>query len=126
MSASLRILVCDDNVEVARALALWLEMEGHAVHVVHDGPAALETARRQPPDAVLLDLGLASVMDGVETARRLRRDLSLAEVLLVAVTGSGADDDLARTSEAGFDLHLVKPVELEVLRAALARASRRP
>jgi CheY-like chemotaxis protein len=126
MSQPLRILICDDNVDVARTLALWLEIEGHEVRVVHNGPAALEAAREQPPDVVLMDLGLGSPMDGVETARLMRRDLGLADVLLVAITGAGADEDLQRTSEAGFDLHLVKPAAMEELREVLARAKRRP
>ncbi len=127
MNPSLRILVCDDNVDVARALAPVAGDEGHVVHVVHTGPAAGDGARQvHALDAVFLDLNLASAMDGVETARRLRRDLGLADVLLVAVTGAAADDDLRRTSEAGFDLHLVKPVEAQALRAVLARAIRRP
>ena len=126
MSQPLRILICDDNVDVARTLALWLEIEGHEVRVVHNGPAALEAAREQPPDVVLMDLGLGSPMDGVETARLMRRDLGLADVLLVAITGSGADEDLQRTSEAGFDLHLVKPAAMEELREVLARAKHRP
>jgi CheY-like chemotaxis protein len=126
MSQPLHVLICDDNVDVARALGLVLEMGGHAVQVVHGGLAALEAARQRPPDVVLMDLGLASAPDGVETARRLRRDLGLADVLLVAVTGAGADEDRQRTTAAGFDLHLVKPVATEVLLEVLAQAKRRP
>ena len=125
MSQSLRILICDDNVDGARAMALWLEMEGHEVRAVHNGPAALEAAREWPPDVVLMDLGLADCMDGVEAARQMRRDLGLADALIVAVTGAGADEDHRRTTEAGFDLHLVKPVEAEVMLEALRRAKRR-
>ena len=70
MSQPLRILICDDNVDVARTLALWMEIEGHEVRVVHDGPAALAAARELPPDVVLMDLGLGPPIDGVETAQR--------------------------------------------------------
>jgi len=126
MSQPLRIVVCDDSVDVARTLALLLEMEGHEVRVVHSGLAVLEAAQRQPPDVVLLDLGLASAPDGVETARRLRRDLGLTDALLVAVTGASGDEDRRRTREAGFDLHLVKPAEPAELLEALQRAQRRP
>ena len=126
MSQPLRILICDDNVDGARTLALWLEMEGHEVRVVHNGLAALEAARERPPDVVLMDLGLGERMDGVEAVRRMRCDLGLADALIVAVTGYGGDEDHQRTTEAGFDLHLVKPVEPEVMLEALARAKRRP
>ncbi len=126
MSQPLRILICDDNVDGARSMALWLEMEGHEVRSAHTGPAALEAAREQPPDVVLMDLGLGSHMDGVETVRQMRRDLGLTDALIVAVTGSGADDDRRRTTEAGFDLHLVKPVEAEVILDVLRGAKRRP
>jgi CheY-like chemotaxis protein len=122
MSDSLRILVCDDNVEGADAMALWLRVGRHEVRVVHDGPAALEAARHWPPDVVLLDLALPAGMDGVETGVRLRQDLGLADALLVAVTGHGRDEDKRRTAAAGFDLHLVKPVEPEALLAVLGQA----
>jgi CheY-like chemotaxis protein len=122
MSQTLRILVCDDNVDGANALALWLQFEHHDVRVVHDGPAALEAARECPPDVVLMDLGLPASMDGVETARRLRRDVGLANALVVAVTGHGHEVDRLRTQEAGFDMHLVKPVEPEELLEALSHA----
>ncbi len=126
MSQSLRILICDDNVDGARTMALWLEMEGHEVRAANDGPAALEAARAWPPDVVLMDLGLAEPMDGVEAARQMRGDLGLADVFIVAVTGHGSDDDRRRTQEAGFDLHLVKPVEAQVMLEVLAQAKRRP
>ena len=73
-----------------------------------------------------MDLGLGSRMDGVETVRQMRRDLGLTDALIVAVTGSGTDDDRRRTTEAGFNLHLVKPVEAEVILDVLRRAKRRP
>ena len=126
MNRSLRILVCDDNVEGADAMALWLRIQSHEVRVVHDGPAALEAARQWPPDVVLLDLVLPTDMDGAETAVRLRRDVGLDEALVGAVTGHCYDEDRRRTAEAGFDLHLVKPVEPEVLQEALERARPRP
>ena len=122
MSRPLRILLCDDNVDGANTMALWLRIDGHDVRVVHNGPAALEAARAWPPEAVLLDIGLPGKMDGFETARRLRGDLGLTEPLLVAVTGRSHDEDRQHSQDAGFDLHLVKPVEPEVLQEALAKA----
>ena len=124
MSQSLRILVCDDNVDGARTMALWLGIEGHDVRVVHNGPEALEAAQAWPPDVVLMDLALPPSMDGVEAVVRLRRDLGLTEATIVAVTGYGDDEDRRRTQEAGFDLHLVKPVEPEDMLEALKRAKR--
>src|SRR6185436_20118953 len=91
-----RILVVDDNVDSAETLAEMLKLWGHEVQTAHDGPAALEAARAQPPDAVLLDLSLP-VMDGYETARRLRKE-GLGK-LLVAVTGFGGPEHRLRASE---------------------------
>jgi CheY-like chemotaxis protein len=113
-----RILVVDDNVDSAETMAEILKLWGHEVHTAHDGLGALEAARAQRPDAVLLDVGLP-VMDGYETARRLRAE-GLA-LLLVAVTGFGAAEDRRRAAEAGFDTHLTKPVSPEALRRALRR-----
>ena len=120
----LRILVCDDNVDGANTMALWLRIEGYDVRVVHDGPAALEVARKWKPAVILLDLGLTPIMDGFVTARRLRRDVGLTAALIVAVTGSDRDEDRQETQEAGFDAHMVKPVEPEVLLAMLAERKR--
>jgi CheY-like chemotaxis protein len=115
MSQNLRILICDDNVDGANAMAMWLEMERHEVRVVHDGSAALDAARAWPPDVVLMDLVLPAAMDGFEAARRLRRDVGLHDALVVAVTGHGREEDRQMSQEAGFDLHLVKPVDPEEL-----------
>jgi CheY-like chemotaxis protein len=122
----LRILVCDDSVDGARSMALWLEALRHQVRVVHDGVAALAAAAEQPPEVVLLDLDLPAGMDGCEVARRLRAETRLADALVVAVTGYGEDEDRRRTHEAGFDLHLVKPVEPSALLEVLGRAQERP
>ena len=114
-----RVLVVDDNADSAETMAEMLKLWGHEVQTAHDGPGALEAARAQPPDAILLDLGLP-VMDGYETARRLRQE-GLGGKLLVAVTGFGAAEDRRRAAEAGFDSHLTKPVSPEALRAVLSR-----
>jgi signal transduction histidine kinase len=120
-----RILVVDDNVDSAVTLTRLLCHAGHEVQAAHSGLAALELARTVKPDVVLLDIGLPG-MDGLEVARRLRCDLGLTESLLVAVTGYGHDDDRRRSEDAGFNAHLVKPVDLSALNALLAQSRARP
>jgi two-component system CheB/CheR fusion protein len=123
---SRRVLVVDDNADAAHSLALLLQMEGHQVEVVHDGLQALVVAQAQGPEVVLLDIGLPQ-MDGYEVARRLRRQPGLERAVLVALTGYGQEEDRRRSQEAGFDEHLVKPVEPATLLAMLAhRPTRRP
>ncbi len=116
--ASQRILVVDDNLDSAASLAMLLRYAGHDVQTAHTGLAALELARTFAPGVVLLDIGLPDI-DGLEVARRLRCELGLTEALLVAVTGYGYDEDRRRSEDAGFDAHLVKPVELTALNALL-------
>ena len=113
-----RILVVDDNRDAARSLARLLALYGHEVQTAHDGPAALEAARTHIPEIILLDIGMPR-MDGLEVARRLRQESCLKEVMLVALTGYGQDRDRRRSREAGFDVHLVKPVEFEHLQTIL-------
>jgi CheY-like chemotaxis protein len=114
-----RVLVVDDNRDAAHSLTMVLELDGHEVRVAHDGGAALELARDYRPEVVLLDIGLPG-MDGYEVARRLRAE-GPGGGLLVAMTGYGQEEDRRRTREAGFDVHLVKPVEPQVIRDLLAR-----
>ncbi|MFO1431875.1 MAG: ATP-binding protein [Candidatus Competibacteraceae bacterium] len=114
-----RILVVDDNVDVAESMAVLLELEGHQVRTVYTAHAALEAARTFRPDVVLLDIGLPG-MDGYEVARRLRASPATRHVLLIALTGYGREEDRARSKAAGFDRHLVKPVEPEALNALIA------
>jgi signal transduction histidine kinase/DNA-binding response OmpR family regulator len=117
---SRRVLVVDDNRDGAESLALLLGLGGHKVRLVHDGPAALEAARADQPEVILLDIGLPG-MDGYEVARQLRREEGTAKSLLVAMTGYGQAEDRRRTREAGFDLHLVKPVDPRELQEVLAQ-----
>ncbi|MCI0464501.1 MAG: response regulator, partial [Gemmataceae bacterium] len=117
---SQRVLVVDDNCDAAESLAMLLQVKGHEVHTAHDGLAALETARDFQPDIVLLDIGLPG-MDGYEVARRLRQEQG-RQAVLVALTGYGTDEDHRRSQEAGFDYHLVKPVELDALHQLLMRS----
>jgi CheY-like chemotaxis protein len=114
----LRILVVDDNVDAAESIAMLLSMDGHDVRSVHDAQRALDLAAEFLPDLVLLDIGLPG-MDGYEVARRLRSRAEITQTRLVAVTGYGQQEDRDRAREAGFDQHLVKPVEPDALNAVL-------
>src|SRR5262249_35586383 len=113
------ILVVDDNVDAAESLALLLRLEGHDARSAHSGPAALAAAQAEPPEMVILDLGMPG-MDGFEVARRLRALPGGKDVLLVALTGWAQEEDRRRCYEAGFDGHMPKPVELTALRQFLA------
>jgi signal transduction histidine kinase/DNA-binding response OmpR family regulator len=114
------ILVVDDNVDAANSLAMVLRLEGHEVRTARDGPTALAASQASAPDVVLLDIGLPG-MDGYEVARRLRCHPDGHQMLMVAVTGYGRDEDRARSEEAGFDHHLVKPIDFDALRPLLNR-----
>jgi signal transduction histidine kinase len=113
-----RILVVEDNVDTASSVATLLKLAGHKVSMAHDGHAALEAARAERPEVVLLDIGLPGI-DGYMVARRLRDDPELGKLRLVAVSGYGQPDDRRRTAEAGFDVHLVKPVDFDSLLSAI-------
>jgi PAS domain S-box-containing protein len=113
-----RILVVDDNADAANTLAYFLGMSGHEVRTAYSGPAALAAAQAYRPEVVLLDLGMPG-MDGYEVARRLRREPGLNNVLLVALTGYGHEEDRRLSREATINHHLVKPVEPEALQALL-------
>ncbi|HEY1379601.1 MAG TPA: response regulator [Gemmataceae bacterium] len=119
----LRVLVVDDNVDGAESLARLLRLGGHEVRLAHDGPAALTTAGEFRPEAVVLDIGLPG-MDGFQVARRLRDAADTKGAVIVAVTGYGREEDRVRSREAGFDHHLVKPVDVDTLCDLLAAASR--
>jgi len=114
----LRILVADDNQDNAESLALLLQMMGHEVRTELDGARAVETAEAFQPQVVLLDLGMPQ-LNGYEAARRIRALPAGQSVKLVALTGWGQPGDRERATEAGFDLHLTKPVAHDALRALL-------
>lgn len=114
-----RILVVDDNVDSAHSLAMLLQLMGNEVRMAHDGPSALEAAAAFVPDIVLLDIGLPG-MNGLDVARRMRKIPALQNAVLVAQTGWGQDEDRRRSQEAGFNTHLVKPIDLAALQAMLA------
>lgn len=117
-----RILVVDDNLDAAELLATLLELAGHAVSVAHTGPEAIALATSQQPDVILLDIGLPE-LDGYEVARLLRADPNLPQPRLIALTGWGTEGDRRRAREAGFDHHLVKPVDLATLVPLLTGSS---
>lgn len=120
-AAGRRILVVDDNVESALTLAMVLKTEGHEVFVSVEGHAAIAEAQRVSPDVVILDIGLPG-LNGYEVARRLRGMSATSKARLIALTGYGRPDDIAASRAAGFDEHLVKPVDLAVLLPLVASA----
>jgi CheY-like chemotaxis protein len=116
-----RVLVVDDCRDTAESLAILVRLWGHEAQVAHDGPAALAAALRQRPDIVLLDLALPGGLSGYDVAQELRRRPGGTALLLVAVTGLGLTQDLERSRAAGFDVHLLKPVEPDALQDLLDR-----
>jgi signal transduction histidine kinase/ActR/RegA family two-component response regulator len=114
-----RILVVDDQVDALRELCLLLKLFGHEVHTAHSGQEAIEQAVAVRPQVILLDLCMPG-MDGYETARRLRAESDLTQVLVVAMTGYAEENDRERTRESGFDHHLMKPVSFDTVQRLLA------
>jgi CheY-like chemotaxis protein len=120
-----RLLIVDDNVDAAEMLRDLLVAIGYDVSVAHDGPAALEVAETFRPQLGILDLGLP-VMDGFELAHQLQARTHLGSPKLVALTGYGQAEDVAKTSAAGFAAHLVKPLDFARLRALMEELLERP
>jgi signal transduction histidine kinase/ActR/RegA family two-component response regulator len=113
-----RVLVVDDNVDAAESLAMLLRLADHEVRTAHDGPAGLAAAAEFRPDLIVLDIGLPG-MTGYDVARRLREMPEFRSTTLAAMTGWGQEEDRRRSREAGFDHHLVKPVDPAVLEELL-------
>jgi len=116
-----RILLIEDNRDYASGLKRLLETRGHGVDLAHDGPDGIRAAEQRRPDVVLLDIGLPGI-DGYEVARRLRETGGVSDMRLIAITGFGRATDLRRSRQVGIDRHLVKPVALPDLEAAIAGA----
>jgi CheY-like chemotaxis protein len=116
-STSRRILVVDDDIEAADALARILRQSGHVVQMAHDGIRALTAAAIMRPEVVILDIGMPG-LDGYQVAQRLRAGVG-ANALIVALTGYGQPRDLELARQSGFDYHLLKPLEREKLEAIL-------
>ena len=121
-AVSRRVLVVDDNEDSAESLTLLLRLQGHLVESAHDGRHALETAERFHPDVVLLDIGMPG-MNGYEVCREIRKQPWGSEMLLIAQTGWGQDQDRQRTKDAGFDGHLTKPIDHARLETILTNLS---
>jgi signal transduction histidine kinase len=117
--AARRVLVVDDNVDAAETMGMLLEFMGHEVRTVYDGVEAVAAAKATKPDVVLLDIGLPG-LSGHEVARTIREQSWSERTLIIALSGWGQETDRLRSREAGFDLHLVKPVDQETLAQALA------
>ena len=120
----MRILVVDDNRDAADSLRLLLECSGHEVAVAYSGHDGVRAAEQYPPDVVLCDIGLPG-LDGYGVARKLRDNPATATARLIAVTAYGQDEDRRRSHEAGFEQHLVKPVDPDALVKLLASLGRR-
>jgi CheY-like chemotaxis protein len=116
-----RVLIADDNVDAAESLQLWLQMAGHDVHVAHDGLSAVATAESVRPEVVLLDLGMPG-MSGFDVARIIRKKPWGREMVLIALTGWGQEEDRRQTTAAGFDHHLTKPVPPDDVEALIRNA----
>lgn len=115
----LRVLVVDDNRDGAESLALLLELYGYRVLTADDGYAALAAASSFRPEVVLLDIGLPG-LDGYGVIRHLRLDPETQSAYVIAISGYDSDEDRERSRQAGFDLHLAKPVDPELLQRLLA------
>ena len=114
-----RVLIVDDSEDGAESLAMLLQLGGHETHIAHDGVEAIEAAEKLRPDVVLLDIGLPR-LNGYEVCHRLRKEPWAKNLVLVALTGWGQEEDRHRSREAGFDAHLVKPVDHDALLRLLA------
>jgi CheY-like chemotaxis protein len=120
----MRVLIVDDNVDTAEGMARLLMRRDYQVRLAHDGPAAIQMAREFSAAAILLDIGLPG-MDGYEVARRLRADPECGCAAIFAISGYGQEIDRRRSSDAGFDHHLVKPVSIEKVLGLLAGSARK-
>jgi two-component system CheB/CheR fusion protein len=114
-----RILVIEDNVDVANTTQMLLELQGHEVQIAFDGLSGIEAVQKFKPEVILLDIGLPG-MDGYEVARRLRKLPETEKVLLIALSGYGQAQDIRKSKEAGFDHHLVKPADINQIEALIS------
>ncbi len=116
------MLIVGDNRDAADSPSLVLELAGYAVRVAYDGRRAVEVAREFQPAAALVDIGLPGDTDGYAVAGKLRQEPGLEGILLVAVTGYGRAEDVDRARAAGFDRHVTKPADTDLIRRLLAGA----
>lgn len=114
-----RLLVIDDNADAAITLAMLLKLKGYETHIQNSGQAGIEAAERLQPTAILLDIGMPD-LDGYATCRLIRQQPWGRDIVMIAISGYGQNEDRQRAREAGFDAHLVKPVDLAALLDLLA------
>jgi PAS domain S-box-containing protein len=122
--SGLRILVADDNRDSADTCRMLLEAYGHAVHVAYTGQEALDGANRFRPDVALLDIGMP-ILNGYQVARRIRDLEWVTQPLLIAVTGWGQEDDKRQSKDAGFDVHMTKPIDMDELTMLLEKRTKK-
>ncbi len=120
MPASQKVLVVDDNTDSADSLALLLSLDGHQTRTAYSGPDAIREARDFMPETVFLDIGLPG-MNGYEVAKAIREESLNPDMILVALTGWGSQEDRNQSVEAGFNFHITKPVDLEELEKIFAK-----
>lgn len=123
--AKIRVLIVDDNNAAAKMLSMVVKLMGNEVRVASDGLEAIEIAEEFRPDVVLMDIGMPR-MNGNEAARHIRQQSWGQDILMIALTGWGQDEDKRQTKEAGFNHHLVKPADPAELRQLIASASKEP
>ncbi|MGK4006123.1 PAS domain S-box protein [Sorangium sp. So ce1036] len=121
----LRVLIIEDNADAAESLQMLLAMDGYQVEVALSGPAGVEAARSFRPEVILCDIGLPGGMDGYGVARALKGSLGFAPSLMIALTGHGREEDRRRSREAGFDMHIIKPIDPSSLQDVLASVATR-
>ena len=121
MHAAPRVLIIEDNHDAAESLRQVLELLGCSVIVSYTGPDGIQAAKRFGPDVVICDIGLPG-LDGYQVAQQLRHQAGLEKILLIAVTGYGQEEDRRQAQQAGFDHHLVKPVDPHFLQKLIIRS----
>ncbi|HET7402411.1 MAG TPA: response regulator [Usitatibacter sp.] len=119
-----RVLIVDDNIDAAETLGMMLEILGHETHKAHDGNAAIQAAAEYRPEIIFMDIGLPGI-SGHEAASRIRKDLGMTGVFMVALSGYGTEEDRRKSLQAGFDTHLVKPLDPAALPGILAAFEKR-
>ena len=119
IARDLQVLVVDDQPDIANSVASLLQIAGYSVRTCYDGPSALKASHTEHPDVMIVDVGMPG-MTGYELAQLVREDAQLNSIKLIALTGYGREQDRARAIDAGFDVHLTKPVTFEHLEQALA------
>jgi len=119
-ASAYRVLVIEDHGDTAESMAVLLRLSGHQVELASNGASGMAAARSFRPDIVLCDIGIPGGMDGYGVARAFRQDPELAAIYLIAITGYGREEDRRRSREAGFDVHLTKPVDFDDLQRQLA------